>query len=1218
MGRVLAAFATLLILILAAAFIAPLFIDWAAYRPMIESAASQAVGRTVRTKGAIGLSLLPEPRLKLENIEMLTTQAGEPAIAVQSADIALSLPALLGGQVEASSVKLIHPVVKLDLTETRTPPSAQPALAATLLRSAEIRALEIVDGSLVVLSRNASAQTLALSRINGSVAFPPGAPIRFTGRGQRDERTLDLKIGITPGVSQTTKVTANILDLATKSSLQLDGTLFTVSEPIFEGALSVLFTPKTMSSDQRIDVSAKATARIEADGAALANVILTVDSQNRPQIVTGSAQIDFASQNVSAALEAASLDVDALISAGAAPDRDNAQTDWPSYREVAEQILWFAPKSAVRLSLATEQMQIKGEPLTKVAVDAARTADRWVFEKVTAVLPGDATVKGIGTIKKTETAPTLSATGSIEGKSLGRFVRWIAPTSVQARQAASQPFVLKASVTLSEDATIMEGASGVIGKTPFEVSLRVEKTPTPKMIASLSGEAIDLSSIDFAMPDGGLRSVDVSKLAKEATLSALAPALSEIFGPLAEADISVSARSLRLNTLELRNIGGRVRLSPLMVSISKLNIETAEGLTISGDGSVPIVGTQDGRIEGRMEAPSAGAFREALRFTGIGTERLGGRSIDDLVPAKISVSYTTDVSGERRVKADGAMGDTRVSGQGQFKAANSDSEPMTLAASFDANSPNGARFAHLLLNGANTDESSSSAPGTLKGRFSGSLQKLDTSIMLTTPAVQAQFDGVTEYKSGNLTSLGKVTASSPNADAFLPRDLLVLLGAEPKSKLKVSATVALDDTVVTADRMEAESPRNLVTGKIEVDTAATPFRIEADLKADRYDLGALLAPILTSSRAQATDSEATTAPATSMVWTNKPFSQASLQTGFARLSLAAKTMTVMDGIVLTSAQASATLQNGKLDLIRLDGKVFGGDVMASGTSVIQSGAVMVNGRLSITGLDLAAVPSSGKSLASGKVAILLNASGRALSPQGLISVLNGRGTIGLSDGVIRRLSPLAVQKTADDLAGLQPVPSDDTIAKRLNDAAQTTDYRFRRVRIPVLIHDGLLEIRRAAFTSQRDGQMRLEAMVDLARLQVDATWQLGSIRDPRAKWPPVKVTAAGSIRDLGNLSLTFAADDLVRGLAARRMEADLKRLESLNNRPAPTAPWTTKQETVPRSDQRRPEASATPSGEAEKPVAAPPPSSYARPSFETRMRELLQSEGGNARLDARP
>ena len=134
--------------------------------------------------------------------------------------------------------------------------------------------------------------------------------------------------------------------------------------------------------------------------------------------------------------------------------------------------------------------------------------------------------------------------------------------------------------------------------------------------------------------------------------------------------------------------------------------------------------------------------------------------------------------------------------------------------------------------------------------------------------------------------------------------------------------------------------------------------------------------------------------------------------------------------------------------------------------------------------------------------------------------------------------------------------------------SQLADFKFRHLKIPLTIHDGTLEVRRASFRG-RDSTVRMEAYLDLSKMQADTTWQAGVSSDKRMKWPPVKVQISGPLRELGGRPRVLAAEDFVRAVLVRKMEGDITRLESLNKPQTGAASWATKQEPVPPAPARR-------------------------------------------------
>ncbi|MGC2601645.1 MAG: hypothetical protein WA384_09855, partial [Rhodomicrobium sp.] len=174
------------------------------------------------------------------------------------------------------------------------------------------------------------------------------------------------------------------------------------------------------------------------------------------------------------------------------------------------------------------------------------------------------------------------------------------------------------------------------------------------------------------------------------------------------------------------------------------------------------------------------------------------------------------------------------------------------------------------------------------------------------------------------------------------------------------------------------------------------------------------------------------------------------------------------------------------------------------------------------------------------------------------------------------------------------------------EAVQADNFPFRRLKIPVNVSDGILEIRRASFRGE-DATVRMEAYADLNKAQVDSTWQMGVSSDRHQKWPPVKVMVSGPLRELGARPRTLAAEDFVRTILVRKMEGDISRLEGLNKPPAalakPPSPWTATQEAATpkkhrhKRDKDKPEDA--PTAKTSEPASGP--------SFEQRMRDALDN-----------
>jgi hypothetical protein len=96
---ILTIIASLVILVLSAALIAPPLIDWEGQRDWIDGAISGAASTSARTDGAIELRLLPSPRLQVEGLRLGDQAPGTAALEAQGVTAELDLAPLLRGEV---------------------------------------------------------------------------------------------------------------------------------------------------------------------------------------------------------------------------------------------------------------------------------------------------------------------------------------------------------------------------------------------------------------------------------------------------------------------------------------------------------------------------------------------------------------------------------------------------------------------------------------------------------------------------------------------------------------------------------------------------------------------------------------------------------------------------------------------------------------------------------------------------------------------------------------------------------------------------------------------------------------------------------------------------------------------------------------------------------------------------------------------------------------
>jgi uncharacterized protein involved in outer membrane biogenesis len=1219
-GRILATLATLLILVLGGAFIVPALIDWKQYRPLIEDTAAGILGRKVSILGDIDIVLLPEPHLRASNVAAGNSRADGAFMTADSVDLLLSLGGLLGGRIEAGNVRLVRPVLTVDFSKPLSSRGGAGEPDALPL-SAGVTSLDIDRGRITVFSRgNATAEAFSLSGITGTVsASSPGGSYRFNGRLSRDGRPYDVKLAaaLAPGLG--IKLTGTAVDTASKLAVQADGLLSAVQDPSFEGSLALALPQQASGADRTpFDIQLKSAAKLSLANATFDDLALTIDSQNRPQVFLGSASLDLGAKTAALGLQARALDADALLTTTAGPGLpigSAAPADWETLRTTADRLLWLYPDFGAQLSLEASQVQLRGEPVEDVKIHGSRAGQRWVFEQAQARLPGDTTIKLAGTVTKNGEASQLSASSLIEGKYPGRLGRWIAPAAWGSSRFSAGAFALRGSLTLSGDTAAFEGVTGSLDGTAFTASLRYETASARKLVVSLAGNDFDLGAFEAAGAEAGTLAPGSLKTASQTGLARIASFFGGDPGGFDVVEASISAGGIKTSAAVLKNVALNVKADREVITVSKLSAETASGLVLHGEGAVPLRGTGQGQFNGRIEARSPQAILQVAALAGYDASSPAGLRAANLSPASLSIVYGTEPgTGKATARLSGDAGPVHADGNAQLTGPLSDWKTGLLSAQANLTSSDGNKLLGLLFPSAVISPGASLSPGALAIRLNGTTDQLQTSTSLTAAPLQIQLDGAAGLIGQALTFKGNAVASSQTPEQFLPAPLLALLGGEPKANLRVASNIDFARGRVAAGELKAETPGNLVTGRLAIDAGGQVTRVDADLQASRYSLASFLSYFLADSPPEASALALPASPGAPLpppdVWSGRPFLFSAFQDTAGRVSLTAKSMKLSEAVTLSDAQLLARLEKGRLDVEGLKGKALGGSLETSFSLTAKGNAVAGEGEMALAGADLSALPSPGTApVITGQASLSLSAGGQGLSPRGLISVLRGRGDIRLSDGQLAKFSPSAVQKSAEEMLA-QPLPlTEETITKRVLVAAQASDFNFRKLRIPVSIQDGMLEIRRASFRG-REATVRMEAYLDLNKMQVDSTWQMGVSSDRRVRWPPVKIGLPGPLRELGARPRTLAADEFVRAILVRKMEGDLTRLEGLN-KPSAAAQWTATQEPAKQGRRRKRnketsgDGAEEPEAPAEAALPAPSPAPAPAQSFEKRMRDAL-------------
>jgi uncharacterized protein involved in outer membrane biogenesis len=107
----------LVVLLLAAVFIAPSFVDWNAHKARVAEEVRKLTGRELTIGGDISLALLPAPALSADQVAFANLDgASAPAMAeLESLEVRVALLPLIRGEIQVERVVLVKPVIRLEV-----------------------------------------------------------------------------------------------------------------------------------------------------------------------------------------------------------------------------------------------------------------------------------------------------------------------------------------------------------------------------------------------------------------------------------------------------------------------------------------------------------------------------------------------------------------------------------------------------------------------------------------------------------------------------------------------------------------------------------------------------------------------------------------------------------------------------------------------------------------------------------------------------------------------------------------------------------------------------------------------------------------------------------------------------------------------------------------------------------------------------------------------
>jgi hypothetical protein len=654
---ILTIIASLVILVLSAALIAPPLIDWEAQRGWIDAAIARAAGVPARTEGGIAVRLLPSPRLQVEGLRLGDDSPEAARLDARGVSAEVDLTPLLKGEVRFREARASWAEIRLPRDERgglrlpieRLAGTHSAELAVENLQIDRLTVTTLVPATGRTDQFLADVVTIEGQRLTGpwrAEGLSGGVPFRVVTGELAPDATVQVKV--TGGGDRIPRFDVD-------AKLALAG-----SAPGATGTARIAFGPPAGSAASGTQASASPASGVpvpvvvqtgfKTEDRAIRLDALTLEAgEGTPLRLSGTGTFRTDDPRLSLRLEGRRVDAEPLL----------ASADGRDWR--ARLALWAPalPSIPVDLHLTLGSVGLGGEELTDAVLRGSLERDRVRLQEFAVSGPGNARLALSGEAAIGGDA-SLSGRVSLNAPSSDRLARYLDRLGVRG------PF-----------ANLLDGR-------PVELASDVAFASPVVSFSNArlrAGDALLTGSGRYTAPEGSARGRVEAQIGAQGIDIQAFPQVTGLFESTQYLDIGITFDGRDLRDGPQRS-AGRIRArilsdGPTLV-VETLDITDLAGANARVSGRIAPNGA--GRIQGRVTAQRAAPLVDL-----IGTLWVGG--VTRLVPPFLREgALDVEVVSERAPSTPGAadlslrttVRGTAAGGRFEGEALSRDGETQTL------------------------------------------------------------------------------------------------------------------------------------------------------------------------------------------------------------------------------------------------------------------------------------------------------------------------------------------------------------------------------------------------------------------------------------------------------------------------------------------------------------------------------------------------------------
>jgi hypothetical protein len=965
-----------IIVVIVAALVAPLVIDWNHFRSTFETEASRLTGLSVRVNGTIDARILPSPRLKLHDVEV--GEAGRaPLLRAAALDLEVRLGPLVRGDIEATEAHVVAPQIALGLD--RSGAIDWPAVTRRFRPDElSVSRLSIEDGS-ITLADAVSGARLTLQKLSfagdvrsllgpfqGEGTFAVGnEPFSYRVSGGRAEADSGLKIrlGVDPSDEPLTTSLDGMLSFD-RGVPQLDGAL-TVARPV--GA--------ALSNGERVLSDPwQATATIHATPAAasLKDVAFQYGPDERAINATGNADVTFGGHpHVDGEVSALDLNVDRAL---AAPDVTNR----PPLLMIKDFVEAVMPAARLpvpgRIGVSIAGLTVGGTTVQSLHGAIRFDDDGWTLDNVELHAPGLTAVNVSGRLTATAHGLTFSGPGALESADADTLLAWL---SGRGDHASGGVRILHArgDVTIAGERFAVDGLTAALDQESVagRFAYTWPQADHPAIVeADLHATKLDLDALaafaktavdedGFVLPHQGSLKLDVGKV----TFAGV-----DALGVKAAAKFDAGA--LQIEHLSIGDLGNAA---------------------FDVSGRIDELSSQPrGRVSVDLDAGALSGLTRLIGQFAPRTADIVRRAADRLAPAKIHATLAVDraaTAGGSTANLDlnGQVGLLRValSGEANGEPARLGEADVRIDGKLDADDGTALTALFGLDRVVGVDQLPGRMTLSATGPLNGDLRiDAEAAASGATAAVRG-----TLRLSGEQAPTGAVQVLATAADL---RPLQQMMTGQPGNAVPVSAraAVAVNGAALSLTQLAGTAGKAALRGRLAVNLAS-PIGIEGDIGADNVD-GAWAMALLLGLPAQ---TQGSAGP-----WSSQPIGAGAFGPMNGAVTFTFDHAAFTPTLIASGLKGVAQFQPSEIALNALDGTLAGGHVTGTLTFHRNADGVAGHGQLALGDADAATLLATDKKTVDARLTLKADFDSIGATPAALVRALHGGGTLTLNDARI--------------------------------------------------------------------------------------------------------------------------------------------------------------------------------------------------------------------------